>query len=287
MTIQKVTDFFVPELLAEAIQTGFTGMKALWGTEAAVVAFNMPAGKTEVGTTVKVPYFTSLGEMDDITNDGDALVPAAMSSSATSATVNHSGKAFELTHWAQLAALGDPYKLAAQQVIEAAARRGDKALIDAAALSTGWSGLTHDISAATTTTINYDAVIDAKMKWGDEQESIALMVVHSKAFGDALKLKSSTGQPLVTDVNAGGISKFAGIPMAVSDRIPVSGGTYTNLILKKAALAFWVNGKPSIITQPDVLTDSQIAACHIYWAAHRYNPMPGYTKGGVIRFLTK
>lgn len=287
MTVQKVTDFFVPELLAEAVKAGFAGMKALWGTDAAVVNFAMPAGKTEVGTTVKVPYFTSLGEMEDLTNDGDALTPAGSTSAAQTATVKHSGKAFEITHWAQLAALGDPYELAAQQVIESARRRGDKALIDAAADATSWSSLTHDISAVGAGTINYDDVIKARMKWGDEQDAIALMVVNSKVFGDALSLKDALGRPLLTDINEGGISKFAGIPMAVSDRIVAASSVYTNLLIKKNALALWLNGQPSIITQPDVLTDSTIAACHIYWAAHRYNPMAGLTKGGVIRFLTK
>lgn len=287
MTFSKVTDFFVPELLAEAIQAGFTGMKALYGTDAAVVAFNMPAGRTALGTTVKVPYFASLGDFDDPTNDGDPLTPAGYSSAATGATVKHSGKAFEMTHWAALAALGDPYELASQQLILGAQRRFDKALIDAAVDSTGWSALTNDISAVGAGTINYDSVIDSKLKWGDEQDSIALMVVHSKVFGDALKLKDSTGRPLVTDINEGGISKFAGIPMGVSDRITPSGGVYPNVIVKKGALALWVNGTPSIQSLPDPLTDSTIVACHVYFAAHRYNPMPGLSKGGVVRFLTK
>lgn len=288
MPINKVTDFLVPEILADAIRAAFAGKLALYGSGAAATSFSMPkSGRASVGTTIKVPYFTSLGEFEDLVLDGDALTPATQGSSASNATVKHSGKAFELTQWAEWGAAGlDPYQEAARQLVEGFFRRLDKELVTVATDTTGYAAYTHTVAA----TISYDAVIDAKMKWGDESDAIALMVVHSKVFGDLLKLKDSGGRPLLTDINEGGVAKFVGIPVAVSDRVPVVAGTpntYLNVICKKGALAGWVNGQPEVLTDRDILVNSQVAAVHMYYAAHRYNPMAGSTKPGVVILSTQ
>lgn len=289
--MMNVTDFFVPELLAEQVVAGLAGMKALYGTDAAIINTSMPHGLSMVGTAVKIPYFTNIGELDDITNDGDALTPGTIGSSVTTATVLHSGKAFEITQWAEWAALGDPYAICSAQIVEACKRRIDKVLIDTADSSSG-SPLTYDATGVGSGQITYDAVVNAKMQWGDEQDAISLMVVHSKVFLDMLSLKDSTGRPLVTDITEGGISKFLGIPVLVSDRIKVSGSgpdsaIYYNLIVKKGGLVAWVNGSPLVMQLPDPLTGANVTGVHIFYTAHRYSPMAGLTKMGVVILETK
>jgi HK97 family phage major capsid protein len=289
MAINKTTDFFVPEILADAVKAAFTGKMALYGSGAAATSLTMPkSGRASVGTTIKVPYFTSLGEFEDLVNDGDALTPATQTSSQTSATVKHSGKAFELTQWAEWAAAGlDPYEEAARQLVEGFFRRLDKELITVASDTTSYSSYVNDVSASGAGTITYDAVIDSRQKWGDEADAIALMVVHSKVFGDMLKVKDAGGRPLLTDINEGGLSKFAGIPVMVSDRINVASSVYSNLLCKRGALAAWVNGNPEVLTDKDILINANIAAVHMYYAVHRYNPMAGATKPGVVILKTK
>ena len=284
-----VSNFFVPELLADAIATGFTGMKALWGTDAAIVNTKMPAGKAEVGTSVKIPYFGNVGEWQDVGTDGTAITGVSLTSTPQTATVKQAANAIERTLWTELAAYagGDPYEIAAKQIVEGFARRIDTELITAAQDSTGWSALTHDISAIGGGTIDYDAVVNARMKWGDEQDNIALMVVSSKVFGDMYKLKDSTGRPLLTNINEGGLAKFVGIPVGVSDRITPSSSVYTNLLLKKGALVAWINGSPLQLSNNDPYKGTLIDSWHAFFCAHRYNPMPGFSKGGVVRLLTK
>lgn len=269
----------IPEILAEAIKAAFTGMKVLWGTQAAVINDSLPGDKRG-GDTVKVPYFSALGEMDDVA-ENTALTPAALAMTSETAAVVHSGKAAEITEWAQLAAaFADPYAEIGRQFKELLVRRADKELITKAETST--------LSVTKATTIDYDAVIDAKMQWGDEQADIALMLVHSKVLGDMYKLKDSAGRPLLVEsANAGELARFAGIPVGVSDRISLAAGNYTNLIVKKGALAFWFNKTPTVQNDTDILRDTQILAMHAYFVAHLYTKMPGTTKPGVVKLITK
>lgn len=58
---------------------------------------------------------------------------------------------------------------------------------------------------------------------------------------------------------------------------------YTSLIAKKNALAFWFNRNALIPkSQPDVLSDSEITASHLYHVTHRYRRVPGSNKPGVV-----
>jgi hypothetical protein len=282
MSTTKKSDLFVPEVFVDAVKGAFAGMKALWGTPVAVVNGSMPS--TNGGDKLKVPYFNTLGELEDLPDDESAgLTPAKLSMSTEEAVVRHSGKAFEITKWAEIAAnFADPYAEAARQLVVAVERRADKALIDAAIAGLDAS-MIHDVyNASTPRTLNYDVLIDGKMKWGDEQQDIALVVVHSKVLGDLYKLKDNSGRPLLSDAVEGGLYKFAGIPVAVSDRLAPTGAKYTTLVLKKGALVYWYNGTPEVDVDKDILANSKVAAIHVYWIAHRYNRLPDHSKGGVV-----
>lgn len=275
----KRSNLIVPEILQEAVKGAFAGMKALVGSPAVVSDFSMLSSRG--GDEVTVPYFGTIGEFEDLVNEGDALTPSQLVMTSEKATVQHSGKAFDITQWAQLAAkYADPYAEAARQIVEAAQRHADAKLI-AAAVASIPAGMIHDISGANKQ-IDYDAVVDAKMKWGDEQEDIALMAMHSKVAGDLLKLKDNVGRPLLTMPSEGKLGNFVGVPLKISDRLAPVNGVYTTLILKKGALAYWANGNPVIKTDEDILADSTVAAVHLYWVAHRYNRLPSSTKGGVV-----
>jgi len=123
-------------VLQEAIQAELAGRKLLLGTGAWQFMPGLPAaiGSVSVGagTTIQVPYFAHIGEMDDVA-EGDALVPRAVTSSSETATVTRSGLAAEASVLSIIAsAAGDPYAEAARQIADAGQRRLDKAAIDAA-----------------------------------------------------------------------------------------------------------------------------------------------------------
>jgi HK97 family phage major capsid protein len=267
----------VPQILTESVQAGFAAgtVKPLLGSQAAIINGSLPES-ARGGDTVTVPYFNSMGELEDVAENA-ALTPATLTQSTETAVVQRSGKAFEITRWArQAASLSDPYAEATRQIMEASARRADKALIDAASASLPAMTLT------VATKLDYDLVIDGKMLWADEQEDIALMVVTSKTFGTMLKLKDSTGRPLVVDPVNGGPQRFANIPFLVSDRLPVSAGVHTTLILKRNALTFWYGSRPVVEPWKDVLKDTDILALNVYYVAYRYKNLPGLDKPGVV-----
>lgn len=281
----KNTDVFINELLADAIKKGFTGLSVMQGTGAAIVKTSLTEGAAKVGSKVLIPYFTNMGEADDVATDGDGLTPASLTSSTTEATVVHSGKAFEMTYLAQSGA-GDPYAEASAQIIEACKRRIDKALIDKACDETSWSSFIQDGSAAT---INIDAIIDAMAKFGDQPDDYAALVVHSKVRADMYKIKDTTGRPILTDSQQGSapVLRAFGIPVITSDRVKLASSVYSNLLLKKGSLAVWIDGNPKVLKGVNELKDTENVAAHIYWAAARYNNLPGSDKPGCVILKTK
>lgn len=291
MAFTKRTDLVIPQLLVESIQGEFDGKQCLLGTGAVTMAQGLP-DERRGGDTVTVPYFGVMGEAEDIANEGDALTPSAISADTETATVIHSGKAFSITAWAQMAAVGDPYQEAARQIVEIMMRRYDKAAIDIAT-ATLPSGYINDVTGTPGATLNYDILIDSRSKWGDQQERIVLMAVHSKVFFDLMKLKDTTGRPMLTLEQDGpeGFqpARFCGIPVIVSDKCTVVAGSpnkYESLILKRGAIAIWRNGVPYTDTDKDVLAHANVVATHHYFAPHRYRRVPGSSKPGVVKIVT-
>jgi len=289
----KRSDLVYVDILQEAIQQALAGKLALFGTGAAVMSSTLPTfsadgNKLKGGDTVRVPYFAAIGELDDVA-EGNALVPQKISSSSETASVIHSGKAGEFTNWSSLVAQGkDPYAVYAEQFAEAWMRRLDMGLITKA----GATALVHDVSAVGAGLIGWDAFNDAIGLWGDSVDfgEIALVVVHSKIMQDLWKLKDSSGRPLLVEPqNDGQLPKFRGVPVKVSNRVPVAAGVYSSLLCAKNALVGWYNGEPSIDADKDILADSQVVAIHTYHVEHLYSSMPGKPSGvpGVVALKTK
>jgi hypothetical protein len=135
-TTTSVNDLSV-SVLIEAIQGAIAGRKLMLGTGAWSFRPGLPMTQIggqpmRAGTTIQIPYFDSLGEMDDPSESG-ALTPAELTSTNETATVARTGKAFESTMLALLTSqAADPYAEGSRQIAEALMRRLDKAAIDSA-----------------------------------------------------------------------------------------------------------------------------------------------------------
>lgn len=221
MPTTSKSDVIIPELWDEAVQGAYAQKEAflpstLVATGAAVVMGDMPKGEPEVGETIKVPYFGVIGEFDDIT-DGNPLVPKKGSQTQEQATVAHAGLAFESTRWARSSAGEDIHLEGGRQILIAGRRFADKKLI-AAAYETPL--IKNVYSATVPRTLDYDLVVDARMMWGDEQDQIVAIATDSKGYGDILKMKDGMGRPLlVQDMSLGGVERFCGMPLIVSDHL--------------------------------------------------------------------
>jgi len=284
MAFAKKGDVFVPEMFIEAIQAGFSGVEVMDKTGAVIFNSQMPYSQGNVGSSVTIPYFGNIGELEDLVADGDALTPRGVTTTQETATVSHSGIAIEATWWAQASASSDPYAEMARQAIVAIKRRAFKGVVDECNTNTNMLEL--DVTGSSLK-LDYDVMIDAKLKFGDEDGDIAALVVHSKTKADLRKLKTSTGVPLFIDGINGDVDRFTGIPVFTSDRMRVSGANYTSLVLKRNAVLFWMNGAPIVLTDKDILANSDVQAMHIYWAVHPYKRLPGMTKPGVVRIIHK
>jgi hypothetical protein len=233
MTLTASTDLLSPEVLTEAVRGAFAQKTAFMGSRLAalgvvVVSGSMPEGGPKaIGQTIKVPYFGTLGEFSD-GPEATPAVPAKLRQTSEDATITRSYLSFEMSTWAQGSALtnpmvGDPYEEGARQLLEAATRRMDK-LITTEAASAGI--FTKDVHNSTVPRqLDWDLVVDAcRDGWGDEQEDKVAMLVHSTTEADLLKLKDSTGRPLLLESQTaeGTVRKMAGMEVVVSDRLPLT-----------------------------------------------------------------
>lgn len=291
MALMKRSDLIYVDQLQEAVQAAFAGQVALFGTGAAIFSPTLPSlgaegGKLKGGDTIRVPYFDAVGELDDVP-EGGALAPQKLTLTSETSTVVHSGKAGEISNWAQLTAqFADPYAEYGRQFAIAWMRRIDAGLITKMATS----GLSNDISgnAGPANQISWDAIIDTKQLWVDEQADIALIVAHSYVAGQLYKLKDALGRPLLLDpVKSDSLPTINGIPFKVSDRMPNTAGVYTTAICKRGALAAWANGTPTVDSDRDILADTDIVALHTYHVEHLYKRPATGTKTGVVLLKSK
>lgn len=231
-------DFDV-QVLTDIVQGVFAGKSAIAGASplatsgAIMIDGNMPApvGARSgwIGNTVTMPYFGTLGEFAD-NNEDTAIGTSQLKTTNETATVARGSLAFEVTKWAQFSSTGDgdPYMEAARQMAVSAARYMDSKCIAAAKATP----LVRDLySASVPVYCDWDAVVDACALWGDEGEDIVAMAVHSRVEAGLRKLRDDNGRPLLLDnmMNGQRVRMFAGIPLHVSDRLPLDSSTMTSV----------------------------------------------------------
>jgi hypothetical protein len=230
------TDVFNPETLTEAVQGAFAQKTAFMGSRLSslgvvLVSGTMPTGGPEaVGTTITVPRFGTIGEFA-ANAEGSATTPQKIKQTTETCSVSRDSLGFSVSAWAHANSfvnpnVGDPYEESARQIVEAAERAMDRRIITAASASGVY---VKDVYSATVPQyLTWDLCVDAKFDgWGDEQDGIAAILVHSQAHKDLMKLKDGAGRPLLlsSQTEGGPLDTFCGVPVVVSDRVAVTGST--------------------------------------------------------------
>lgn len=286
MTVTVKSDVLIPEILAETVQGAFAQKNAFMGSQLAqlgivVVDGSFPGkGPEVIGNEVTIPYFGTLGEFA-ANADGSAVTPNAVKMTNEKSTVARSSLAFEVSVWASGGGVSDPYAEAANQIVAAAQREMDKRVMTAA-VATG--GLRRDVySASIPVQMSYDLVVDTKLMWGDEGSDVVAMAVHSKTMADMLKLKDSTGMPLLTLPQDGKVARFVGLPVIESDRLPLTGssmGSVTSTGTSPPVLT--ITGTP---TGPwSLVIECQVGGAHTT-ATYRFSTDGGNTWSADITTL--
>ena len=104
-----------------------------------------------------------------------------------------------------------------------------------------------------------------------------------------LAMEDTQGRPLAVQsvVDGKAIETYAGVPVIMTDKLVPSTGNYSTLLLKKNALALWVNPEPSIEEDKNILKRTKLLAIWSAFVAYRYKHLPGMTKGGVAQLISK
>lgn len=222
------SDVLIPELFTDAVQGRFAqknlfmAESALAKTGAVVVNDSFTGDAKSIGNEVEVPYFGSLGEFA-ATADGVAATVNKLQQTSEKATVSRDTLAFEATRWARSSKGKDAYEEAADQTVDAAARAMDRRLITEAVKAGGLRKAVY--SSSSPVFLDYDLMVDAKMMWGDEQDDVVGLGVHSATLADLYKLRDANGRPLLSDPRDGELMKFMGVPIITSDSLPLTGST--------------------------------------------------------------
>jgi hypothetical protein len=219
------SNLIIPELWVDAIAGAIGGMSVFGKTGACRVETGLPGG-VKGGDTVNVPMFGSLGTMGDYA-DGEAIAVSQLTMTNEQATVVRSGIAFNITDMARrLAGYADPYAEGGRQFAAALEQRANQAMVTAANATGLPTGMVLDqYSSSAPVRLDRDLLIEAKMRWGDEQDGVAAITGHSAVLKSMLKLKDGQGQPLLRvirqDMNTG-VVEFEGLPpFYTSDLNPV------------------------------------------------------------------
>lgn len=231
------TDLFSVQTLIDAVRGRFRRKNAFMGSAlvrggAVRVVPTMPhGGKGAINKTVDIPYWGVLGGFTN-NPEGNSVNPQKLVQGSEQATVGRSSLMVETSVLAQGVAaghpeLGDPYGEAADQGMVSAEREMDRLIVDKVK---GTPLLVDLYSASSPVYLEHRHIIQARSKWGDEQDDIVGMVTHSQALADLATTYNSKGEPmLVETVQEGqeGVVRrtFGGVPLSVSDSVPLDGSS--------------------------------------------------------------
>jgi len=231
MTTLNTSDYrdFDLQILTETVLGVMKGRDVFMGSlfqssGAVTISGTMPEkGPEVIGKQVTVPYFGVIPEFVDLA-EGDSGTPGDLHKTHELATVARSYCGVSLSTWARRADDDDPYSEMARQIVLRAQQRMG-ALVLTEAMTTP---LIHSVYSATAPQlISYDGVVDARCSFGDENQDIVAMAVHSRVYADMLKLRDSNGRPLAVSEGVAGdsVPRFNGLPLIISDKVPLTGSS--------------------------------------------------------------
>lgn len=237
MGMTTKSDMIDVQILMDVVRGVFRGKNAFMGSalvSAGAVRVNGTMGESgqrAIGKKIDIPYFGTVGDFVQ-NSDGNAITPSKLGQMLEQATVDRYSLAAEVSRWAQgigalNSAVGDPYQEAADQILVAATRAMDLIMVTEFATTP----LVYDVyDAVNPVFLDWKLVNRAQTLWGDEQDAMVAMAMHSQSKADVAELLDSQGRPLLLVSQGDGqqqINRFAGMPLVLSDRVPLTGSSMT------------------------------------------------------------
>jgi hypothetical protein len=243
MALTTKDDMLDPQILLDAMRGQLRAKTAFLGSilvaqGAVIVSPGMPkGGPGAIGKKIDIPYFGRIGKFV-LNADGSAVTPTKLGQVLEQATIARASLAAETSTWAQGLSqvdtnLGDPHQEAAIQIMEEA-----KEFMDAAMVSEfKTTPLVKSVFSATDPVYGtWDLTVQGKTMWGDQQDGIVAMVVHSQSAADMATEKNGKGEPmLMLKEGPGGLMTYNNVPLLVSDNVPLDGSSMTSPMAESVA----------------------------------------------------
>lgn len=265
MVATTSANVFVPQVHADMAQAQFLGSVKVAGSPAVVEDATLEG---QPGDTVDFPKWGALTALGDLL-ESDVLVPEALATSNSQATIKEAGKAVEVKDRARLVGLGDPLAEAARQFGILSARK-----VDADLITTAQTGLpvAFDVTAAGgQTTFAWDRFVDALVPFGDEWDPalFAGLYINSaqmaEVFRDPNFIEAAKFGGNTSVLQSGAIGIIGGVNVKVSDRVAAK----KILLIKQRALGLLYKQRPVVESDRDILARSTVIATHLHYATKR------------------
>lgn len=215
----------IPEVLQDTVRAQMKGKPALLGSRAVIATAGLRLD-AKGGDTVDLPFDNEIGEMQKLAENAELRLRTSKAV-RDEASVQRAGIAFSLSMWKRIAEQGDAYTRFANKCANSAQRLWDSELLRTAATSPA-TGHSFDVfNAGTPAYVTWQRLLTLRGVFGDEFESMASLVMHSKVALDLYGQLDSQNRPLLVDVRSDrNVGSIAGLPQpTVSDRAPIAVGS--------------------------------------------------------------
>lgn len=290
MANTTAADLIVPDVWGDAIQPVILGKAVM-----SQVTNNDDSLVGQPGDHIDTPFWDYIGDADDL-SEGVAMTSVAMSMTQDRAAIKEVGKQVDITDTAILTALGAPSSQAVTQLGTALARKLDADIL-AAALDTHTNAGASDPFKTTAPlsfdgtagVFSWDTFVDATSLMGDAYapEDMAAIFIHTtqrKALmKDAMFTDVSKFGPQAVTLR-GQIGSLGGVPVIISDRLPVVDNVgvdnISGLLVAKDALNLYYKRRPLVEKDRDISARVNIVTATAHYAAKRVNDR------GIVRIIT-
>lgn len=240
----KLSDIIDPEVVGELVATQFPNELVLAQTGAMIVDEN-PNIKSEGGQRLLIPKWKLGNRTWQRLTDSTSLESRKIQAASGYGVVVRRGNAYAVRDLATIVSAQDPnLEISGSLSAEVAVNMQSTffTVLEGAATALGTSNI-FDATAETTKTMTVENIVKAKAKLGDKQNTLSVLVCHSKQFSDlflqgVVEYKNAQNQLGLASIT-GDLPTVAGLIIAVTDDVPVTAGspnTYDAFLLGKGAL---------------------------------------------------
>ena len=164
MAITKKSNIIIPEVMGEMINAKIEALAKL--TPYAKVDTTLVG---VAGDTKTVPSWNYIGDAEDIAEGGE-VTPVALTASSTTFKIKKAMKSVGITQEAVNSGLGNPIGQAESQLAKAIVGKVDNDLLDAVNVSK------NKVDLVSTKALCYDAIVNAVVKFEDEEDGIEKVI---------------------------------------------------------------------------------------------------------------